>query len=61
MVYSRIKTMENIFTYQNSEQEYPSFQNPLFQYKEKVSSFLGGVGQEGGISILLGKVHYLYN
>ena len=61
MVYSRIKTMENIFTYQNSEQEYPSLQNPLFQHKEKVSSFLGGVGQEGGISILLGKVHYLYN
>lgn len=46
MVYSRIKTMENIFTYQNSEQEYPSFQNPLFQYKEKVSSFWGGLGRK---------------
>lgn len=45
MIYSRIKTMENRFTYQISEQEYLSLQNPFFQYKKKVSSFCGGAGR----------------
>lgn len=42
MVYSRIRTMENTFTCQNSEQDYPSLQNLLFQWKKKVSFFRGG-------------------
>ena len=36
--------MENRFTYQISEQEYLSLQNPFFQHKKKVSSFCGGAG-----------------
>ena len=37
--------MENRFTYQISEQEYLSLQNPFFQHKKKVSSFCGGAGR----------------